>query len=223
MILALIQACLLSVALFSPTTVSYADPAIAHLWSYAADRNATTRLPTTYALAPYGTAVLIVGCLLLICFAYFAYAWYREEMRRLPANKAAWAGALGGSLAFMAVCAIVGMVAASIVSGAYPQRLSPDAVYANAAAAAGVSGAIAPGTPFGLAFTVGGVTSSTANDFAFTLAPSPFGAFAGAMQILLLFSSLGWGCAFCLSFSKVPVPPREKKEKRQPKAKPKKR
>lgn len=199
-VMALIQAGLLAAAVISPGPVSSKDVSATPLWTYSRPTNQILSADTTYALTTYGMAVIVIGCLILLAVAYLAYAWYREELKKLTANKRAWAGAAGGSLAFFAVCAIVGLVAVSPSSAAYPSEVS----------AAGV------GERFGLAFAVAAATSNgSAGSVAFslTLAPTPFGGFAVAMQFVLTAAAVGWFCAFCLSFQRVSVQPRQKKDK----------
>lgn len=190
---------LICVALFSNNTVQNTNNSSSLFWTYSQSSTIGNN-KTTYALTPYGFAVIIIGCLLLLAFAYLAYAWFHDELKNVNANKTLWSCLLGSALAFFSICVIVGLVAASVITDRYPNTL--DATYVNG------SSLKLNESSFGLAFVITAkdpVTSLQTGSWTITLGPSPYGAFTGAMQVVLFVTFAACATVFCFSFSRHEV------------------
>lgn len=193
-----VEMVLICVALFSNNTVQSSNNSSSLFWTYSQSNTLGNNNKTTYALTPYGLAVIIIGCLLLLAFAYLAYAWFHDEVKNVNANKTLWSCLLGSALAFFSICVIVGLVAASVITDRYPNTL--DATYINQALQINDS--------FGLAFVITAkepVTSLQTGQWTITLGPSPYGAFTGAMQVVLFVTFAACATVFCFSFSRHEV------------------
>lgn len=194
-----VEMVLICVALFSNNTVQNTNNSSSLFWTYSQSNTIGGNNKTTYALTPYGLAVIIIGCLLLLAFAYLAYAWFHDEVKNVSGHKTLWSCLLGSALAFFSICVIVGLVAASVITDRYPNTL--DATYINQALQINDS--------FGLAFVITAkdpITSGIQTEqWTITLGPSPYGAFTGAMQVVLFVTFAACATVFCFSFSRHEV------------------